>query len=153
MNSYLVPQPAHPCSKSSCCIIHVTVDKMGMFRECAHARACVIMQQFLKSILNFLRALKKYGPLRQMKLGTNTLQYSETSINCFCWGLKKKQWIRENNRCGSHNWNRIRSGTLEIEWRIRENELSGNDRQRFHCICTFFKIQEKHIFHLPHISK
>jgi hypothetical protein len=46
----------------------------------------------------------------------------------FVGGLKKKQWIRENNWCGSHSWNRICSGTIEIEWRIRENELSGNDR-------------------------
>jgi hypothetical protein len=51
----------------------------------------------------------------------------------FVGGLKKKQWIRENNRCGSHRSNRIRSWTVEIERRIRENELSGNDRQRFHC--------------------
>jgi hypothetical protein len=42
--------------------------------------------------------------------------------------VKKKQWIRENNRRGSHSWNMIRSGTIEIERRIRENELSGNDR-------------------------
>jgi hypothetical protein len=34
--------------------------------------------------------------------------------------LKKKQCIRANNRCGSHGWNRIRSGTIEIERRIRE---------------------------------
>jgi hypothetical protein len=40
----------------------------------------------------------------------------------FVGGLKKKQWIRENDRCG------IRSGTIEIERQIRENELSGNDR-------------------------
>jgi hypothetical protein len=46
----------------------------------------------------------------------------------FVGGLKKKQWIWENNRCGSHSWNRIRSGTMEIEQWIRENELSGNDR-------------------------
>jgi hypothetical protein len=43
-------------------------------------------------------------------------------------GLKKKQWIRENNRCGSHSWNRIWSGTIETEQQIWENELSGNDR-------------------------
>jgi hypothetical protein len=30
----------------------------------------------------------------------------------FLRGLKKKQWIRENNRFGSHSWNRIRSGTI-----------------------------------------
>jgi hypothetical protein len=36
-------------------------------------------------------------------------------------------WKR-NNGSGSHSWNRIRSGTIEIERRIRENELSGNDR-------------------------
>jgi hypothetical protein len=46
----------------------------------------------------------------------------------FVGGLKKKQWIRENNRCRSHSLNRIRSGTIEIERRIRENKLSGNDR-------------------------
>jgi hypothetical protein len=46
----------------------------------------------------------------------------------FVGGLEKKQWIRENSRCGSHSWNRIRSGTIEIERRIWENELSGNDR-------------------------
>jgi hypothetical protein len=46
----------------------------------------------------------------------------------FVGGLKKKQWIRENNRCGSQSLNRIHSGTLEIEGRIWENELSGNDR-------------------------
>jgi hypothetical protein len=62
-------------------------------------------------------------------------KYSETSIHRF---LKKKQWIRENNRCGSHSWNRIRSGTIEIERRIRENELSGTDRYSFHCCyCQF----------------
>jgi hypothetical protein len=33
----------------------------------------------------------------------------------FVGGLKKKQWIWENNRCGSHSLNRIRSGTIEIE--------------------------------------
>jgi hypothetical protein len=52
----------------------------------------------------------------------------------FVRGLKKKQLIRENNRCWSHSLNRIHSGTLGIERRIRENELSGNDRSRFHCI-------------------
>jgi hypothetical protein len=52
----------------------------------------------------------------------------------FVRGLKKKQWIWENNICGSHSWNRIHSGTIEIEGRIRENELSGNNRERFHCI-------------------
>jgi hypothetical protein len=41
--------------------------------------------------------------------------YSETSIHVFVGGLKKKQWIRENNRCRSHSWNRIRSGTIEID--------------------------------------
>jgi hypothetical protein len=46
----------------------------------------------------------------------------------FVGGLKKKQWIRESNRCGSHSLNRICSGTIEIERQIRENELSGNDR-------------------------
>jgi hypothetical protein len=46
----------------------------------------------------------------------------------FVRGLKKKQWIWENNRCGSHSWNRIHSGTIEIERQIRENEFSGNDR-------------------------
>jgi hypothetical protein len=51
----------------------------------------------------------------------------------FIGGLKKKRWIRENNRCGSCSLNRIRSGTIEIERWIRENELSGNDRYRFHC--------------------
>jgi hypothetical protein len=52
----------------------------------------------------------------------------------FVRGLKKSQWIRENNRCRSHSWNRIRSGTIEIERWIQENEFSGNDRSRFHCI-------------------
>jgi hypothetical protein len=33
----------------------------------------------------------------------------------FVRGLKKKQWIREKNRCGSLSLNRIRSGTIEIE--------------------------------------
>jgi hypothetical protein len=46
----------------------------------------------------------------------------------FVGGLKKKQWIRENNRCRSHSWNRICSETTEIERWIQENELSGNDR-------------------------
>jgi hypothetical protein len=46
----------------------------------------------------------------------------------FVGGLKKKQWIRESNRCGSHSINRIRSGTIEIERWIWENELSGKDR-------------------------
>jgi hypothetical protein len=46
----------------------------------------------------------------------------------FVGGLKKKRWIRENNRWGRNSLNRIRSGSTEIEWRIRENELSGNDR-------------------------
>jgi hypothetical protein len=43
----------------------------------------------------------------------------------FVGGLKKKRWIRENNRFGSHSLNRIHSGTTEIERWIRENELSG----------------------------
>jgi hypothetical protein len=38
----------------------------------------------------------------------------------FIGGLKKKQRIRENNRCGSHTWNRIHSGIIEIERWIRE---------------------------------
>jgi hypothetical protein len=46
----------------------------------------------------------------------------------FMGGLKKKQWIRENNRCESHSWNRIHSGTIELEWWIWENELSGNNK-------------------------
>jgi hypothetical protein len=46
----------------------------------------------------------------------------------FVRGLKKKRRIQENNRCGSHSLNRIHSGTTEIERRIRENDLSGNDR-------------------------
>jgi hypothetical protein len=46
----------------------------------------------------------------------------------FVWGLKKKQWIWENNRCGSHSWNRICLGIIEIERWIWENELSRNDR-------------------------
>jgi hypothetical protein len=63
----------------------------------------------------------------EMSACTHTI-YSETSIHRFRRSLKKKQWIQENNRCGSHSLNRIRSGTIEIEQRIRENELSGNDR-------------------------
>jgi hypothetical protein len=76
----------------------------------------------------------------------------------FVGGLKKKQLIRENNRCGSHSWNRICSGTIEIEGWIWENELSGNDRSRFHCIWNshwastnykkiyhFYKVKQKQI--------
>jgi hypothetical protein len=57
-------------------------------------------------------------------------------------------WENDNSRnelCGFyfHSINRIRSGTIENERWIRENELSGNDRWRFHCmwkrkICTKF---------------
>jgi hypothetical protein len=41
-----------------------------------------------------------------------------------------------NDRYGFyfHSLNRICSGTTEIERWIRENETSGNDRSRFHCI-------------------
>jgi hypothetical protein len=63
--------------------------------------------------------------------GSTCLPYAYTVkplFIVFVWGLKKKQWIQKNNRCGSHSWNRIRSGTIEIEQRIRENELSGNNR-------------------------
>jgi hypothetical protein len=51
------------------------------------------------------------------------------------------QQMRENDNsrndlCGFyfHSLNWILSGTIEIERRIRKNELSGNDRSRFHCI-------------------
>jgi hypothetical protein len=46
----------------------------------------------------------------------------------FVGGLKQKRLMRENNRCGIHSLNIIRSGTTEIGRWIRENELSGNDR-------------------------
>jgi hypothetical protein len=41
----------------------------------------------------------------------------------------------KNDRCGFyfHSLNRICSGTTEIERWIRENDISGNDRSRFHC--------------------
>jgi hypothetical protein len=48
----------------------------------------------------------------------------------------------KNDRCGFyfHSLNRICSGTTEIERWIRENDISGNDRSRFHCtpkkVCT-----------------
>jgi hypothetical protein len=46
----------------------------------------------------------------------------------------------KNDRCGFyfHSLNRICSGTTEIEWWIRENDISGNDRSRFHCIINVF---------------
>jgi hypothetical protein len=46
----------------------------------------------------------------------------------FVWGLKKKQWIWENNSCGSNGLNRIRSGTIEIERRIRESKLHNQSQ-------------------------
>jgi hypothetical protein len=64
----------------------------------------------------------------QASLLLKHLIYSETSIHHFHRGLKKKRWIRENNRCGSHSLNRIRSGTTEIEQKMWENELFRNDR-------------------------
>jgi hypothetical protein len=45
----------------------------------------------------------------------------------------------KNDRCGFyfHSLNRICSGTTENERWIRENDISGNDRSRFHCIHTY----------------
>jgi hypothetical protein len=47
----------------------------------------------------------------------------------------------KNDRCGFyfHSLNRICSGTTEIERWIRENDISRNDRSRFHCISKLLK--------------
>jgi hypothetical protein len=43
---------------------------------------------------------------------TSTLSTVKPLFIIFVGGLKKEHWIRENNRWGSHSWNRIRSGTI-----------------------------------------
>jgi hypothetical protein len=73
-----------------------------------------------------------------------------------------------NDRCGFyfHSLNRISSGTTEIERWIRENDIPGNDRSKFHCTaspsckernvmyCVFLILREKcDVMHLPHIKR
>jgi hypothetical protein len=105
---------------------------------CVHSLGC---QQ--QAIHNYLLSL--YARLKPQKLMDYLgmqgqyydRQYADTVkplFIVFVGSLKKKQWVRENYRCGSHSWNRIRSGTIEIERWIPENELSGNNRYRFHSI-------------------
>jgi hypothetical protein len=77
-------------------------------------------------LFNYFIAFQQHIITKQGLLSfTGNIQWN---LIAFVGGLKKKQWIWENNRCGSHSLNRIRSGTIEIEWRIRENELPRNDR-------------------------
>jgi hypothetical protein len=60
--------------------------------------------------------------------------YSETWTHCFQWESWTSGIVLENDRCGSHSLNKICSGTTVIERSIRENDTSGNDISKFHCI-------------------
>jgi hypothetical protein len=82
----------------------------------------------LKFELEILSHLMWQAVFNASKYSSRYHEITVKPLFVFVGGLKKKQWIRENNRCRSHSWNRIHSGTIEIERWIRENELSGNDR-------------------------
>jgi hypothetical protein len=51
-------------------------------------------------------------------------------------GLEKEQWLQENDRCWGHSLNKISSVAIEIEGWFPENNTSGNNSRRFHCIRT-----------------
>jgi hypothetical protein len=122
----------------TCCEWDISLDRVAYTDLCHHS-----LQPHSPSLLAVAMSTvecpheRPNKNINQLCYNVKIIQYKNTVKPLFIGfvgGLKKKQWIQENNRCGNHSWNRIRSGAIEIEWWIREIELSGNDRQMFRCI-------------------
>jgi hypothetical protein len=98
---------------------------------------------------NLLHNIPKHQPMLLLWMRTNICVWCCSFLKTMNLGLtfvgtkNSDQQMRENDNwrndlCGYyfHSLNRILSRTIEIERRIWENKLSGNDRLRFHCIYT-----------------